>query len=144
MTSFLEGVDPAPPSIALIGDHTIRHRLCNDLSHLIRRLDEVPVGKVSVTGCGPVPPVPEQAADQGQVLAGHDGMAGIGVAKIVESQPTETRIFAHGAPARRELELSPALSISREQEGIGAPASFARTISQATLETRRGRRVRSA
>ena len=48
-------------------------------------------------------------------------MAGIGVAKIVEPQPAETRAFAHGAPARREPELSPALSISRKQEGIGAP-----------------------
>ena len=66
VTSFLEGVDPAPPSIAIIGDHTIRHPLCNDLTHLIRRLDEVPVGKVSVTGCGPVPPVPEQAATRGR------------------------------------------------------------------------------
>ena len=41
-------------------------------------------------------------------------MAGIGVAKVVEPQPAETRIFAHGAPARRELELSPASSISRK------------------------------
>ena len=65
----------------------ICHCLHNDFFHLICRLDEAPVGKVSVTGCGPAPPAPEQAADQGQVLVGHDGMAGVGVT----AEPTRIR-----------------------------------------------------
>ena len=76
---------------------------------------------MGVTGGGAVPPMAEQLADQGQVLAGHDGMAGIGVTEIVQSQPAETRTLAHGAPACREPELPPALGVSREQEGVGAP-----------------------
>ena len=70
----------------------------------IRRFDEVSVGEVGVTGGGAVPPVAEQAAEQRQVLAGHDGMAGIGVTEVVQSQPAETRTLAYGAPACREPE----------------------------------------
>ena len=38
------------------------------------------VGKVGVARRPPVPPVAEQLADQGQVLARHDGLAGCRVA----------------------------------------------------------------
>ena len=46
----------------------ISHRLRNDASDVLCRLDKMPVGEVRVSGGGPVPPVPEQLADQGQVL----------------------------------------------------------------------------
>ena len=62
-----------------------------------------------------------RVSEQGQIFAGHDGMAGIGVAKIVESQPIEIRVFAHRARVRRELELPLVLGVSREQEGVSAP-----------------------
>ena len=60
---------------------------------------------MDITGGGAVPPVSEQSADQGQVLAGHDGMAGIGVTEVVQSQPAQTRTLAYGAPACCEPEL---------------------------------------
>ena len=50
-------------------------------------------------------------------------MAGIGVTEVVQSQPAETRTLAYGAPACREPEPPPALGVSREQEGVGAPVS---------------------
>ena len=53
--------------------------LGDDISHMLRRLDEVSAGEVGVARRGPVPPVAGQPADQGQVLARHDGMAGYGV-----------------------------------------------------------------
>ena len=86
-------------------------------AHLIRRLDEVPVGKVSVTGCGPAPLVPEQAADQGQVLAGHDGMAGIGVAKIVKTEVGQTRLGADATPMERDVGDGPRGRAAREEPG---------------------------
>ena len=55
----------------------------------------MPIGKVSVAGGGPMPPVPEQPADQGQVLAGHYSMAGRSVARIVKPQTAEPGIPAH-------------------------------------------------
>ena len=52
---------------------------------------------------GPVPSVPEQLADQGQVFARHDGLAGCGVAKVVQAQPAEPRVFADRPPARSQV-----------------------------------------
>lgn len=49
------------------------HRFGDDAPDFRRGLDEVPIGKVGVTRRGAVTPVSEQLADQGQVLAGHDG-----------------------------------------------------------------------
>ena len=68
------------------------HRLRNDVPGLLRRLDEVIVGEVGVAGGGPMPFVSKQLADQGQVLAPHDGVAGNGVAEIVNSKRTEIEI----------------------------------------------------
>ena len=49
-------------------------RLGDGLPNLLDCLDEMPVGKMGVTGGGPMPLVPERVADQRQVFAGHDGL----------------------------------------------------------------------
>ena len=51
---------------------TICHALGDYVPEFLRRLDEVAVGEVSVSGSGSMPPVPEQPADQRQILARHD------------------------------------------------------------------------
>ncbi len=52
------------------------HGLGDDAPDLLHRLDEVTVGEVGIRRRGRVPSVPEQLADQGQVLARHGSMAG--------------------------------------------------------------------
>ncbi len=66
-----------------------------------------------------VPPVPEQLADQRQVFARHDGLAGGGVPKVVQAQSAELCIGADGAPASDEAVLPPALGVAGKQERIG-------------------------
>ena len=47
------------------------HTTGDDLSDPLRRLDQMPVGMVSVARGGPVPAMAEQLGDQGgQILAG--------------------------------------------------------------------------
>ena len=60
------------------------HCCCNDVSDSFRRLDEVPIGKVRVARRGPVLPMAEQLADQGQILARHNGVTGGGMAQIMQ------------------------------------------------------------
>ena len=55
------------------------------------------VGKVSVAGGGAVPPVPEQLADRGQILARQDRLACGGVAQIVQAKAAELRVRADRA-----------------------------------------------
>ena len=104
------------------------HRPCNDAPNPLRRLDKVRVGKVGVARRGPVPLVPEQLADQGQILAGHDGLAGGGVPQIMQPQPAEFRIGANCPPAGCKAEGAPAFGVARKKERIGV----ARTGSAAT------------
>ena len=68
-----------------------------------------------------MPPVSEQFPDQRQVLAGHDGMAGHGVPKVVEPQFTQPRILAHRLPAKPKRVLSPSFGIGPEQEAVPFP-----------------------
>ena len=63
-----------------------------------------------------MPPVSEQLADLGQVLAGHHGLAGHGVAQVVQPQPAELRIGADRAPAGNQTVLAAAFGVAREQE----------------------------
>lgn len=52
--------------------------------------------------------MPEQPADQGQILARHDGLAGGGMPQVMQAQATELRVRADRAPAiskRKEIIL---------------------------------------
>ena len=44
------------------------HSRCDDRANLFSRFDEMPVGKVGIAGGGPIPPMPEELADQRQGL----------------------------------------------------------------------------
>ena len=57
------------------------------------------VGKVDISCRGPMPPMPEQLADQRQVLARHDRLTGGGVPKAMQAKAAELRIRADRAPA---------------------------------------------
>ena len=81
----------------------------------------MPVGKVGVSRRGRMPPMPKQLADERQVLAGHDRMAGCGVAEVMQPQLAKLRIAANRPPAFRKTVCSPALGVSRKQKRIGAP-----------------------
>ena len=58
---------------------------------------------------GPVSPVPEQLADQRQVFARHDGLAGRRVPEVMQAEPAEPRICARCPPAVRQNPDTPAL-----------------------------------
>ena len=90
------------------------HRLGNGHPHLFRRLDKMPIGKVGVARRGPVPPMPEQLADQRQILARHHGVAGCRVPKVVQAKPAELRVFAYRPPARCEVIRAPTFGVARE------------------------------
>ena len=64
----------SPLRISLSSSFNIIHSLCNDVSYSLGRLDKVIVREMSIARRGLVPPMVEQLADQGQVLARHDGM----------------------------------------------------------------------
>ena len=99
------------------------YRRGNYFPDSFRCRDEVVVREVRVAGSGPMPPVPEQPADHRQVLPGHDGMTGCGVAEIVKAQSAKLGILANTPPACGEAVCTPALGISGEQEGVTAPRS---------------------
>ena len=61
------------------------HRLRDYCTNCLRRLYEMGIGKVGVARRGPVPPVPERPADQRKILAGHHGLAGGGMAKVMQA-----------------------------------------------------------
>ena len=93
----------------LTSRHTILHRLYNNASDLFGSL-----GKVRVTGGGPVPPVLAQLADERKVLAGHDRMVGCGVAEVMNPQLPELRIATNHPPASDKIMLMPALGVFRK------------------------------
>ena len=51
------------------------HRFGDDAAYHLRSLDEMFIGKVCVSGGGPMPPVPEEPTDKGQTFARHNGLA---------------------------------------------------------------------
>ena len=83
----------------------------------------MPVGEVGVARRRAVATVPEQSADQGQVLAGHDGLTSGGVPKVVQAQPAEPRVFANRPPADNKAVRIPAFGKFREQERTGVTLS---------------------
>ena len=83
----------------------------------------MPVSEMRIACRSPVPPVPEQLADQGQVLARHNGVTGGGVAKVVQARPTELHIRADRAPAVRENPNRPAFSMPMKQMALGIARS---------------------
>ena len=72
----------------------------------------MPVGEVGVAHRCAVATVPEQSADQGQVLAGHDGLTGGGVPKVVQALPAELGVRTDRAPADNKAVRIPAFSAS--------------------------------
>ena len=76
------------------------------------------VGKVGVARRGPMPLVAEDFPDQGEVLACHDGLAGCGMAQIVQAQSAEPGIDADRALVGREAVGAMAFGVAREQERI--------------------------
>ena len=65
----------------------------------------------------------EQPADQGQVLARHDRLAGGGMAQVVQAEPAESGVFADRAPALGEAVGAAAFGEAREQEGVAPVGS---------------------
>ena len=80
--------------------------------------------KMGVACRGPVPPMPDQLAEQRQVLARHDrGLASRRVPEVMRAQPAELSVGAYRPPARREAVGAPACGVSREQEHIQVAAT---------------------
>ncbi len=84
------GIDPATPWLGGL------HSRCDDRANLFSRGDKVGVRKMGIPRHRLVPAVSEQLADQRQVLAGHDGLAGGDVPQIVQPQPLQPG--AHPSP----------------------------------------------
>ena len=99
------------------------HCFRNDPAYPLRRLNQMPVGEVGVARRSAVVTVPEQSADQGQVLAGHDGLTGGGVPKVVQALPAELGVRTDRAPADNKAVRIPAFGKFREQERTGVTLS---------------------
>ena len=91
-----------------------------ETSHLLGHLDQVPIGKMCKARRCQVLPVPEQPADQGKILAGHDGMAGYRVSKVTQAKVSELRLGADRAPAMAQRMVALFVRIAREQEDLHA------------------------
>ena len=63
-------------------------------------------------------PLPEQPAYKGQVLAGHDGLTGRGVPKVMRPQHTELRISADCPPAAPQRIVALDARMANEQESF--------------------------
>ena len=80
---------------------------------------KVRVGKVRIARRGPVPPMPENPADQGQVLAGHHGLTGYRVPKFLQAKAAEFGVGADCAPAIPERIVALAVRKAPEHESVG-------------------------
>ena len=86
-TEAMSGAVPVSPERSAVGCGTAEsHRFGDDVADALRRGHQVIVGKVSIAGGGGVAAVSEELVHQGQVLAGHDGVAGHDVAEVVRSR----------------------------------------------------------
>ena len=101
-----QGSFVSPRRTAELAFHCFR----NDPAYPLRRLNQMPVGEVGVARRCAVATVPEQSADQGQVLAGHDGLTGGGVPKVVQALPAELGVRTDRAPADNKAVRIPAFS----------------------------------
>ena len=97
----------------------VAHSPVDDIGDPFRRVDKVHIVKVGVAGGCAVSAMSEQLADQGQVLARHDGLAGCRMAQVVQAQPAEPGIGADRPPAGREAPFAAASGVAREQKRIG-------------------------
>ena len=91
------------------------HGCGDNASDLLRRLDKMPVGKMCAARRGSVPSMTEQLADQGQIFAGHDGLTGCGMTKVMEAQAAKLRVVAYRPPTRCEAIRAPTLGVSRKR-----------------------------
>ena len=74
---------------------------------------------------GRMPPMPKRLADERQVLAGHDRMAGCGVAEVMKPQLAKFRIAANRPSAFRKT-VCPRPSAyrgNRNASGLRLPGS---------------------
>lgn len=93
------------------------------------------VGKVGVARRCAAPPVPELFADEWQVPARHDGMAGRGVPEAMEAQPAERGIGADRAPEGDEAGLAAAMgSATTSPTRLPGPAHY-RYCAAGTMST---------
>ena len=82
---------------------------------------QVIVGHVSIASGGSVAAVSEQLPHQAQVLAGHDGMAGHDVSKVVKPRPGDAG--ADRMPSVKKPALArPVRGVIRERELTGVAA----------------------
>ncbi len=98
------------------------HRVRDEVPDAIRRINQVRVGKVSVSRRGAMPVVPEKPADERQTFARHNHLTCRGVAQVMQAQATELRDLADRAPAGREAVRAPAFGVARKQNASGSPA----------------------
>ena len=88
------------------------HRRRYDAAYFVCRCDQVPVGDISVSRRGPMPPMTEQLADQGEVLAGHDSLTCSGMPQVM--------------PCRRSLpSFASAQTVRQQVVSIQRPRSSA-------------------
>lgn len=97
------------------------HCFSNDVSDLLRCLEEVIICEMRISRRSPVPPVSQEFPDQRQILAGHDGMASHGMPEVVESQLAEPGIFAHRPPTSSKAVLALSIGVSRKEEVVRSP-----------------------
>ena len=74
---------------------------------------------MGVSRRGAVPPMPEQLADQGQVLARHDSVARRGVPQVMQAKPAEICIVTDCAPAAPQGPVAFSMGVARKQQCLG-------------------------
>ena len=90
------------------------HVHCNDPAELLRRLNQVGVGKVGLARRLPMAAVTEQFPNERKVLAHHDSLADRRVPEVMEAEPAELRISARCPPAVRQNPDTPAFDMTRK------------------------------
>ena len=99
------------------------HRSGDEASDLRGRFDKVRIAKMSVPRRSAVSSMPEQLADQGQVLARHDGVTGGGMPKVMQPNPAELRVLADRAPTNSDVVRRSLLRVFRKKAGIGVASA---------------------
>ena len=79
------------------------------------------IAKVSIARRRAVPTMTEQLADQRQVLARHDSLAGGGVPKVMQAEPAEVGVFADRAPTGDEAVFPAPFGVIRKQKAVRFP-----------------------
>lgn len=91
---------------------------------LLRRFYEMAGGKVGIARCRPGAAVSKQLAKQWQIFAGHYGLTGGRVPKVMPAQPAELRICARRPPASCQNPDTPACGVARKQERVWIAGTY--------------------